>query len=584
MIVNIKKHGIFKIWSRIPNKRKYEVWILIIALSLISFFELLSLFLIGPLLQLFIYGKISSDLMDKFENFTILSGYDFKFILLILFVISFIFSSFGRTIITFIQANIGYGIGSDIGQIIFKNYLYKSFSEHLKMSNSEMVTLLNIKVGQVTQGTIIPLMVFLSSLFLIIVIVTALLYVNLSATIFSICFLALIYIFILQSISKILKNHGVIINKSISENTLLINESSGSIKHIILDSTHSFYLNKYKKIVTKLGLSTSIVTFLTSAPRYVIEGVAITSAIIYIYIVSNGEIISPESINNFAIFIFAIQRLLPLFQSGYYTFANLKGSVKPLEDIVRALEENIININEGKESFKKIKVDKSIALNKVEYKYEMEEYPILKNINLDIPIGSRVAIIGPSGCGKSTLINIISGLINPTNGSILIDGKALPDKEKTTYMKNVSYVDQDNFIINATVYENVALGIPVMSINKSLVRNAIKAAYLDSRINELPDKYETKLGDNGSILSSGQRQRIAIARAIYKEPLLLILDEGTNALDKETEKNIFDSLNKCLPFATIIHVTHNQTYVNFCNYVIDLKDQNLVLKPIHLKS
>jgi ATP-binding cassette subfamily B protein len=197
---------------------------------------------------------------------------------------------------------------------------------------------------------------------------------------------------------------------------------------------------------------------------------------------------------------------------------------------------------------------------------------VLRDISLEIKHGDRVGLIGATGSGKSTLIDLIIGLLNPTEGHIYIDGVKLCQTNIRNWHSKISHVPQSIYLADTTIAENIAFGVEKCDIDMARVRDAARVAQLSQTIESFPRGYQTFVGERGIRLSGGQRQRIGLARAIYKRSKVLILDEATSALDNETEINVMDAIERLAQNTTIIMVAHRLSTLKCCNHVFELKD------------
>ena len=213
---------------------------------------------------------------------------------------------------------------------------------------------------------------------------------------------------------------------------------------------------------------------------------------------------------------------------------------------------------------------KDIVLDNVSFSYEDTSKPALYDINLKIKQGQSVGIIGSSGAGKSTLVDIILGLLSPTTGKLIIDDTEINKTNISSWQKNIGYVSQSIYLLDDTYKKNIGFGLSNKKINDSELKNAIKLSKLKELIETLPNGVDSLIGESGVRISGGQRQRIGIARALYKNPDLLVLDEATSALDNETEKDVMDSINNLQGNMTIIIIAHRLTTVKDCDIIVEL--------------
>ena len=219
---------------------------------------------------------------------------------------------------------------------------------------------------------------------------------------------------------------------------------------------------------------------------------------------------------------------------------------------------------------------KNISLKKVHFNYPKTSKVVIKDININIPTKNTVAIVGPTGSGKTTTVDIILGLLEPQKGDLIVDDKIITRENKRLWQKSIGYVPQNIFLSDDTISANIAFGVDIKDINKQTVEKVSKIANLHDFVNnDLPEKYETKIGERGVKLSGGQRQRIGIARALYHQPQVLILDEATSALDNSTEKAVMDAINNLKKKITIIIIAHRLNTVKNCDTIFVLESGEL---------
>ena len=276
-----------------------------------------------------------------------------------------------------------------------------------------------------------------------------------------------------------------------------------------------------------------------------------------------------------SLYVFAGYRLIPAFQKIYNSYTQLlfvKPSIEKLYDDINLLKPHVISTEQNNFIFKKL-----IELKNVNYNYPNTSRKTLKNINLKIKSNSVVGVIGATGSGKTTMVDIILGLLQPQNGTVLIDNKVLTKKNLKSWQKIIGYVPQHIFLSDDSIAANIAFGKKQNDINYIMVEKAAKIANLhDFILKELPQKYQTIVGERGIRLSGGQRQRIGIARALYNDPQLLILDEATSALDNQTEKIVMEAINNINKNKTIIIIAHRLNTIKNCDMILKLREGEIV--------
>ena len=239
-------------------------------------------------------------------------------------------------------------------------------------------------------------------------------------------------------------------------------------------------------------------------------------------------------------------------------------------DVIDLLDQPIKNSQLA--SCRSIEFEHYLSFRDLTFSYSAESPIILKDINFDIPYKSTIGIIGSTGCGKSTLLDIMMGLLEPTHGSILVDGVNLNDENVMAWRDKVSHVPQSIFLSDATIAENIAFGVPFSDINFERVEKVAIQAQLAETINSWPEGYRSKVGERGVKISGGQRQRVGIARALYKSPDLIIFDEATSALDSETEASVMEAVAELSSSLTIVMVAHRLTTLKDCDLIFEIKN------------
>jgi ABC-type multidrug transport system fused ATPase/permease subunit len=287
----------------------------------------------------------------------------------------------------------------------------------------------------------------------------------------------------------------------------------------------------------------------------------------------SGSFISSAPI--ISLYVFAGYRLMPAVQMIYASLTKLTFVGPSLDNLSDELK-NLKPINE-KYRDGVLSLKQSISLKNVDYSYPNSSRTALKNINLNIPAKSIVGLVGSTGSGKTTTVDIILGLLEVQNGTLEIDGKVITKQNLRSWQRSVGYVPQHIYLSDNTVASNIAFGVEPKDINQNLVEKVSKIADLHNFVTkELPNQYQTTIGERGVRLSGGQRQRIGIARALYHNPQVIILDEATSALDYQTEKAVMDAVNKLSKNITIILIAHRLNTVKRCDKIFLLEKGELI--------
>ncbi len=310
------------------------------------------------------------------------------------------------------------------------------------------------------------------------------------------------------------------------------------------------------------------------------------AAMIALYIISTYVFLQDSPENAFAsltLFAAGAFRLLPFMQGIFSLFMSHAHSAyryKSVMDDLKAAKRFIERQNDEDETFKLVRVKNEITFDNVSYSYPGTDKPAISNLSFSFPANKAIALFGRSGAGKSTIIRLMSGILSPQGGRVLVDGKSLQEDEtfKRNWQRSTGMTFQKPFFMNASVAMNVAFEATEEKVDYERVQKAVKLAQLEDFVESLPDGLNTNVEEDAEILSGGQRQRIAIARALYRESSILILDEATNALDLVVEKKIIQSLIQVRTGRMIIIIAHRPETMRFADVVLVLKEDGTAVQ------
>ena len=549
------------VWRLLDKKHKLSVF-KIAALSIIgAFFDLFAVASVVPLIA-FAANNKNSEILGVFEKKIgiNLQGVDLSQLIFI-FGILLIFSGLFRFYLNFITTKVINNTGAFVSKEIFSTYLGKRYEYFILSNSADAIANITTKGRHAGSIVLKPVLSMLNGLVLISGYSYLLIMLEPMVTIFSFSVLVLIYLLFSYGFRRGLTSQSSIINKETNRSILFIQNSFGHIKEIILSNKRTQVIKEFGDIEYNLRQAVSSSQILSMMPRYVIEiSLAIIFPCVLYYIGS-----SKNGINESLPYLFAValtmQRMLPVLQQLYSSVSNLYANSESIRALRAEYIEAKLNsdfcINLESAASVDLICNESIALQNIAYAYPNTNCFVFKNLSLKIRIGSKIGINGPSGSGKTTLLALILGLLSPTEGQILIDGKVI-DNGKIDQIRNLfALVPQEIFLFDGSISENIAQ-TKADSIDSKRLLAAIRLAQLDLYISSLPNGIETIVGERGILISGGQRQRIGIARALYSDPKILVLDEPTSALDDDTAKTIIDELLKIPKEAlTLIVVSHD---------------------------
>ncbi len=568
-----------ELWRFLPvsRRRQFKVYVLVIFVS--AFLEVASIGALIPFLIVISGG--GNDYIKKIpylDSILVDSAYNFFYIAASTFLVLSAFSYAIRFLLLKLQISFSQGVGHDISVNIFTKVLYQPYLRHKMNPSSEVISILVTKVNSVVYNTVLPFATICSSLLILSSIVIFGVIFKPIITITIILVFLIFYFLALRVLNKRVRIGGK--NIALMQNSLLANIqiSLGGIRDIILNNKQFHYVDEFSKIDSSCRNSITKIQLSGALPKFILEVSAIFFLIglaIFLNIddPKNTIIILPL----LGVIAYMGQRLLPLFQQLYASYTNILGDEKTMEDILEALR--ITSVENDELKSKTILFREKIEIRGMSFAYPSGGI-ILDECDLIINKGDRVGIVGDSGSGKSTLLDILMGLLLPSKGFLYVDNQAINFHNIRSWQSIIGHVPQNIYLSQGTVADNVAFGVTKNKADSGKIIRCLKLAGMGDFILNLPNGIETEVGERGSLLSGGQIQRIGIARALYKEPKILVLDEISSALDKNIEASILEVLFALPDSITILMVAHKESALSYCDYLIKLEKKKLIKKQI----
>jgi ABC-type bacteriocin/lantibiotic exporter with double-glycine peptidase domain len=493
------------------------------------------------------------------------------------FIFLNLLASMVRITVTWQTVRTTQGIGHKLAQDLFATVIRRPYSYHISRNTSEIIAAVS-KVSNVINGVLTPYFDAVVSLVVATAIVVALMIVDWrSALSCTIAFLTL-YLMLSAIAKKRLRANSRRISQGTSMAVRCVQEGFGSIREVILDNSYSFHEDKFNRADRVLRQAIISNSLWSQVPRQLIEGLGIGMFAVgaALFMESRGDI--SKALPILGALALGAQRLLPLLQRIYSGWSTAIGNQGSLEDIVGFFEvpdsaKSILN--EREVDHKHLSFNRKIELRNLSFKYWEGGEHVIHGLSVTIRKGDRVGIIGVTGSGKSTLMDLIMGLLTPSEGSILIDGLPLSRWNVRQWQNRIAHVPQMIYLVDASITENIAFGEPPDRIDLERVHQAAIKAHIHEFILSLKHGYQTRVGERGVMLSGGQRQRIGIARALYRNADVLAFDEATSALDSETEDNVMRELEGLGREITIIMISHRLASLDGFNQIIEVSDQKM---------
>jgi ABC-type bacteriocin/lantibiotic exporter with double-glycine peptidase domain len=427
------------------------------------------------------------------------------------------------------------------------------------------------EVSETIHYSISPLLNMISQLFLSVFLVFLIVLVNPVVAISTLILLLGLNIIIFNKVKNWIKLIGFNKVEYNERRYKTVIESFGAIKEIKLSGIEKIYSNKFSSAAKDFSKANSNVQIVSILPKYFLETLSIGFLILFIlYNMRYGNNLT-DLLPILSMFAFAALRLIPAFQQVFSSLNKINFSTKGLDVTLERLNENK-NLKILNKTQERLKILKEIELKKINFIYPNSNRLALNEINLTIKSGTKIGFVGTTGSGKTTLIDVILGLLNPNSGEIFLDGSEISKLGLSKWQNSIGYVPQNIYLSDKTIAENIAFGLSIEELDIDRVKEVSKVAILDQFITEeLDEGYLTKVGERGVRLSGGQKQRIGIARALYNNPSLLVLDEGTSALDNITEKLIIESIADYSNNITTIVITHRLNTIKNCDCIYYLE-------------
>ena len=554
-----------------PNQRK-RFFVLQFLVIVTSVFEILGvasiipfMALVGDMSQLeqntFIAEIYKQSGITSESQFVFLVGLSVLGLLVVSMIIS-IFTTWGLSMF----AN---KIGTEIADRLYTYYLNQDWLFHASGSSAQLTKKIATETMRVTGAVLVPLMQMNSKVTLSLLMSTSIFLYDPKVALIGLSIFAISYFFLFKVFRNKLNKNGIAISEVNEERFRLMNEGFGGIKDLLLMGRDNDFIDRFNKSGKTLAYSQGTNAALVQAPRYFVELLAFGSMIVLIlYLIASHNGNLGMILPILSVYAIGIIKLLPAFQQIYSSMAIIKANIPAFESIKQDLYDSLHKESKSQKFERNcFTPKKNISLENITFTYPNKEEPALNELDMSISANNVIGIVGPSGSGKSTLIDILLGLIYPQKGHLKIDNEIINMKNRRSWQNTIGFVAQSIFLSEGTIAENVAFGLPSNQIDLDQVNHALEIAHLSEFVKSLKNGINTKVGERGVQLSGGQRQRIGIARALYNNAQVLVLDEATSSLDGITEKMIMEAIDAFSGKKTIILVAHRLKTVQKCDQI-----------------
>jgi ABC-type multidrug transport system fused ATPase/permease subunit len=488
----------------------------------------------------------------------------------IIFGIAAVGAAVVRLALIWQSQKLAFQVGHDLGTETYRRVLCQPYLYHVSKNTSDLIAAVT-KIDEVVYGTLIQFLNLCTATIVTVFLCGALFLLHPVAAASAAIGFSAIYLCITYATHRQLQRSGRVWADAQSMRVKTLQEGLGGIRDILLDQTQNVFIDKFRDTDARLRRAQALIAFIGTAPRYGVEagGMVLIAAIAVMVSQQSGGLNAALPV--LGVFAVGAQRLLPSFQQMYHAWTSVTSSHEALNDVLDVLDLPLDARYACSTDDNSFPFTREISFDNVYFCYDNRQPIVLRDICLNIRKGARVGIIGKTGSGKSTITDLVMGLLMPTSGEIRIDGVALNRENVRAWQAQIAHVPQFIYLMDSTIAENIAFGVPKRDIDHDRILEAVRRAQLSDLIASLPDGCHTVVGERGVRLSGGQRQRIGIARALYNQASVLVLDEATSALDTDTETAVMDSIRSLERDLTILIIAHRLSTVEMCDTIISVE-------------
>jgi ATP-binding cassette subfamily B protein len=563
--------ALLDLWRLMPARRRRHLGLLVGMMLVGAFSELLTIGSVLPFLQL----MIEPERLERFaaarsimQLLEVERAADLVIPAALLVIGAAIFAAVTRIVLLWASQEFVFRLARDFDTEIFERSIRQPYEIYVQRNTSEIQAGLE-KVNTAVAGMLLPLMQACISAVIALFIFLLLFLIEPMTALVSAAFMGLLYFSINLYTARLRSRISERWSDVVTARTKLVQESLGGFRDITLDHSQPFFERHFRELDSEFRSLSAKRTFISLAPRFLVEGagVVLIGLLTLHYSTQPGGVV--QAIPVLGALALGAQRLLPLVQAVYLGWTNFSTMRHPLAEIIRLMNWPDPAVLPALAADPPVPFAGTIELRGVTFRYG-NRFPAVHDVDLLICKGDRVGLVGKTGSGKSTLVDIIMGLLRPTRGEMLVGGNPLAADTIQNWQAQIAHVPQSIYLADDTIAANIAFGLPSAEHDFERIQKAAAGASIDDFISGLPEGYATRVGERGIRLAGGQRQRIGIARALYKRASILILDEGTSALDDGTEASVMEAIAALDPGLTLIIIAHRTSTLANCTKVVRL--------------
>jgi ABC-type multidrug transport system fused ATPase/permease subunit len=495
-------------------------------------------------------------------------------LLAVAFAVAAVVAGALRLLLLWVSTRVAYATGADFSSEVYRRTLYQPYHVQITRNSSELISGITGKLAD-TVNILNQVLTLLSSSVLLVFIMSALFAIDPVVAALAMAAFGGGYAVITRASRRRLRLNSQRIAREHTQVVKALQEGLGGIRDVLLDGTQPVYCDVYRRADYGMRRAYGNILFASFSPRYAMEalGMVLIAALAYGISRTAGGVASALPV--LGALALGAQRLLPVLQQGYSAWATIVGNQMSLANTLDLLEQPLPP-EASQPAPSPLPFNDCARFNGVSFRYSSNGPWVLNNLNLTIRKGARMGFVGSTGSGKSTTLDVLMGLLAPTEGELLVDGEPMVGNRVRAWQRAIAHVPQAIFLADTSLAENIAFGVPRKDIDMPRVMLAARQAQIAEFIEARPEGYDAWVGERGIRLSGGQRQRIGIARALYKRASILVFDEATSALDNATEQSVMDAIDGLDRELTILLIAHRLTTVRRCDVIVELEHGRVV--------
>ena len=564
---------VLRLWFHLSSTRKLQLVLSVALMFVGSLFDVVSLGAVLPLIAVLVEPDqaLEYSLVADFATLVgIESSAELVLPLAVGFAVIAVIAGGARLASLWVVTRLTNAIACDLAVDAYWKTLHQPYEVHIDRNSNVVMSGILEKVEAVSGSVVRSVQLLCGSVLTIGLMTAALIAIDPVAASGVIAGLGFSYALIGQLTRRQLDRNSVIVARARTDRFKAVQEGLGGVRDILLDSSQEHFVRSYRRLDYGFRRANGSNAIISSSPRFVMESLAMVVIAILAVLFSRGPGGVADSLPVLGAFALGGQRMLPAVQQGFFAWSNLTGSRATVIDAIEFLDQPVDETMTA--SVVPLGLAEEIHFDQVSFRYLGGSEDVLHDVDLVIPRGARIGIVGETGSGKSTLLDLLMGLLEPTGGTVLIDGVPLTLINRRRWMCTVAHVPQHVFLSDQSFAENIAFGSSDGRIDDARVREAARRARIDGFIEGRPSGFDELIGERGVRLSGGQRQRIGLARAFYRRSDVLVLDEATSALDTTTERKVIAGIGEAETDTTVIQVAHRLSTVESCDQIIELVD------------